>query len=323
MTCTAHIGRKQAIWIGKESTAGTKVSASDWIAKTSWVMTPVIATTQDTAGYWVIDEVYDVQPVKEHTELSLDGTVDNNVFNLLLLWVFWAVATTWSWPYTHTYTRANSNCHQSFTIWGSDPVSSHSASYAMVDAFELKVELENFATFSCNMLAKKMVDEVEPTVTYWSDKLFRARDCKVYFADTEAGLSSANEVKLTKIRLSINKNLMLHQALGDDDIEKIFNQQFNVTGDFEAVYATEDHLDLVRSGDKKYMKIELINTSIDLTGWGNPTITFTLSKVALESRSQTGNNNDIVKQTIWFVWTYNASDDYTIKATTITDRATV
>ena len=30
---SAHIGRKQAIGIGKEITAGTKVSASIWLAK--------------------------------------------------------------------------------------------------------------------------------------------------------------------------------------------------------------------------------------------------------------------------------------------------
>jgi hypothetical protein len=35
MTCTAHIGRKQARGLGKETTSGTKVAASDWIAKTS------------------------------------------------------------------------------------------------------------------------------------------------------------------------------------------------------------------------------------------------------------------------------------------------
>jgi len=35
-------------------------------------MTPVIETLQDTAGYGVIDEVYDIQTVKEHTELNIE-----------------------------------------------------------------------------------------------------------------------------------------------------------------------------------------------------------------------------------------------------------
>lgn len=85
MTCTAHIGRKQSIGIGKESTSGTQVAASDRLAKTSGAMTPVVTTIKDTGGYGVIDEVYDVQTAKEHTETSIEGTITDDSFGLLLL----------------------------------------------------------------------------------------------------------------------------------------------------------------------------------------------------------------------------------------------
>jgi hypothetical protein len=123
--------------------------------------------------------------------------------------------------------------------------------------------------------------------------------------------------------LSIEKNLMVHQAIWSDDIDKIFNQQFNVTGDFEAVYSDDTYLDLVRAWTKKYMKIEIINTDVTLTGSWNPTLSFTLGKVSFESRSQTTWNDEIVKQTTGFVWSFNNTDGYTIKASMITDRATV
>ena len=89
---TEHIGRRQAVGIGKETTAGTKVSATNRIPKTSGVMTPVIETLKDTAGYGVIDEVYDVQPVKEHTELSIEGTITDKTFGFLLLGALGTVA---------------------------------------------------------------------------------------------------------------------------------------------------------------------------------------------------------------------------------------
>jgi hypothetical protein len=93
---SAHIGRKQAIGIGKEVTAGTGVAATDWIAKISGVMTPNIETLQDTAGYGVIDEIYDVQTVKEHTDINIEGTVSDDSFGLLLNGALGTVSTTGS-----------------------------------------------------------------------------------------------------------------------------------------------------------------------------------------------------------------------------------
>ena len=324
MTCTAHIGRKQAIWIGKETTSGTKVAVSDWIAKTSWIVKPVVTTIQDTSGYGVIDEVYDVQPVKEHSEINIEGIANTDDLSFILLGVFGEVATTGAWPYTHAFTRKNDNCHPSFTIYAADPIGTTSSAYAMIDTFELAVEAEQFVTWTANLVAGKMVDETAATPTYAATIPFRARDCNVYFADTEAGLASATAIKLTNINLNFTKNLMVHQAIGSDDIDKIFNQQFNVSWDFEAIYASKDYQDFVRDATKKYMKVEIINTHALLSdGTTNPTLTFTLGKVSFETRDQTDANNDIVKQTVGFIGSYNNTDWYTVKATLKNNRSSI
>jgi len=191
----------------------------------------------------------------------------------------------------------------------------------MVQSFEISAEAGGYASFTCNMLGKKMVTESAQTVSYTSENLFRARDCKVYIEDTEAALTGATAIELTNVRLSVEKNLFVHQNLGDVDIDSIFNQQFNVTGDFEAIFDATTYQDLVRNGTKKYMKIELINTDVTMTPSGNPTLSFTLGKVAFESWSQTSDNNDIVKQTIGFVGAYNNDDGYSIKAQMINEKA--
>jgi hypothetical protein len=99
----------------------------------------------------------------------------------------------------------------------------------MIDTFSLSVEAENFANFTISMIARKMVTETAPTVTYTNPIQFRARDVKIYFADTEAGLAGATETKLTNFNITFTKNLLVHQAIGSDDVDKIFNQQFNVS----------------------------------------------------------------------------------------------
>jgi len=66
----------------------------------------------------------------------------------------------------------------------------------------------------------------------------------------------------------------------------------------------------------------MINTDVTLWGWWNPTITFILWKTAFETRDQTDDNNEIVKQTLWFTGTYNCTDGYTIKASMINSQST-
>lgn len=319
---TEHIGRKQAIGIGKETTAGTKVNATHWLAKTSGAMMPVIETIKDTAGYGVIDEVYDVQTIRENTELSIEGTITDESFGLLLYGALGTVGISGSWPYTHAFTRNNANNHKTFTIWWSDPVGSNSSAYSMIQSLEVEAKAGEFASFKAELIGKKMVSESTPTITYASENLFRARDCKVYFADTEAGLTWATASELIRVKLNIEKNLYVHQNIGEVDIDSIFNQQLTISGDFEAVFASTTLQGYVRNGTKKFMKIELINTDVTMTPSGNPTLSFTLGKVAFESWSQTSDNNEIVKQTIGFVGAYNVDEAYSIKASMINEKST-
>lgn len=80
-----HIGRKQAIGIGKESSAGTPVAATAWIPKKSGAFKPVFEKAKDDSAYGVIDEVYDSQTVKNMTEVEVEGIVRDNWLGLLLL----------------------------------------------------------------------------------------------------------------------------------------------------------------------------------------------------------------------------------------------
>jgi hypothetical protein len=190
----------------------------------------------------------------------------------------------------------------------------------MIGNLDIEATSGEFVTFTANMMGKKMTDQSTPSVAYKSENLFRARDVKVYLADTEVGLDTADAICLNSVSLSINKNLYAHQCIGQVDIDSIYNQQFNVSGDFEALYTNTTYQDIVRNGTKKYMRIEIINTDVTLTGGGNPTITITLGKVAMETREQSSDNNEIVTQTVGFVGSYNNDDGYTIKASMINER---
>ncbi len=80
-----HIGRKQAIGIGKESTSGTGVAATAWIPKKQGSFKPKFEKAKDDSAYGVIDEIFDSQTVKNMTEVEVQGILrDNWLGNLLL-----------------------------------------------------------------------------------------------------------------------------------------------------------------------------------------------------------------------------------------------
>ena len=313
-----HIARLQSVGIGKETTAWTKVSAADWLPKSSGILTPVIETVRDTAWYGVIDEVNDVQPTREHSEINLEGSVTDESIGYFLLGALWTVSTTGSWPYTHAFTRANTNNHQSFSVWGTDPVGSFSSAYCMVESLNISVASGELVNYTVNLKGKKLVSESTPSVSYASQNIFRATDCNVYFADSEGWLSGASAVDIENINISIEKNLYIHQATSAGvDITSIHNQSFMVTGDFEALFTSSTYEDYVRNGTKKFMKIELINTDVTLSGGGNPTLSFTFGNAAFENWSKTSDNNAIVRQTIGFVGAFNSDEWFSVKATLI------
>lgn len=72
---TEHIGRKQALGFGRETTAGTGVNAALWFPKMSGVFKPVYEKAKDGSAYGVIDGVKDSEVTMETTEVSMQGIV--------------------------------------------------------------------------------------------------------------------------------------------------------------------------------------------------------------------------------------------------------
>ena len=319
MPVNAHIARKQSLWIGKESTAGTQVSATYWLPKSKWVLKPVITTIEDDSWYGVIDELYDVQPVQEYSMIDLEGTVSEKSFGMLLAACFGTTWVTGAWPYTHTFTRKNDNNHPSYSIRGYDPVATDIALYSMLESLNISVQVGQYAKYSASFKGKKITTDSAPTLSYEDEPMFRARDVKVYLADSEAWLAVASAIGCTRVNLTINKNLYIHQTVWAVDIDSIFNQQFTVRGDMELLFVDNTYLAFVQWGTKKYMKIELINNSEALSPSGVPTISFIFSKVWFTAWDKTDNNNEIVKQTFGFVATLRDTDWYTAKASMINE----
>lgn len=70
-----HIGRLQKLGLAKESTAGTAVTATDWIPKVEGSFNPVTEKAKDQSAYGTIDELFDSVTTKQMTEVEMSGIV--------------------------------------------------------------------------------------------------------------------------------------------------------------------------------------------------------------------------------------------------------
>lgn len=79
-----HIGRRQAMGLGRETTPGTPVSAVVWLPKMSGVVSPTFEKAEDSSAYGVIDEKYDSQTVKNMTNVEATGILRDSYIGHML-----------------------------------------------------------------------------------------------------------------------------------------------------------------------------------------------------------------------------------------------
>jgi len=214
--------------------------------------------------------------------------------------ITWTVDETFN---AHLFEVLQNNNHPTFTLYDDDPVAASYAPYCMIDSFELTCAVEDYVRFSSSWLGKQMQANEDPTVTpaYTDELPFTASMAWVRFADTEAGLNTADELCMQNFRIAINKNLADSQCFGDTDVAAIYNQQFGIEGDFEAIYNSTTLRDMALSSTKKAIRFYAENANAEtLTA-----LYIDVMKAWLNEWTKTDNNNEIIRQTMGFVGQYD------------------
>lgn len=241
---------------------------------------------------------------------------------------FFDKATTWSvtngtWTMTATAVNINAhffevlqnNEHPSFTLYDDDPVAWSYAPYCMINTFELSCEVADYVKFTADFMWKQM-QAISGSVTpaYATENEFTASMAWVRFANDESGLDSASEQCMQNFRISINKNLADIQCFGDTDIADIFNQNFTIEWDFEAVYESTTLRDYVLNSQKKAVRFYAINSNATaLATWIYPSVYVDLMKAGFTEWTKADSNDEIIKQTVGFTGQYSNDDATSIE----------
>lgn len=224
----------------------------------------------------------------------------------------------------HFFEVLQSNSHPTFTLYDDDPVAWSYAPYCMINSFELSCEVADYVKFTAEFMWKQM-QAIQGSVTpaYATENAFTASMAGVRFASDESGLNSASEQCMQNFRLSINKNLTDIQCFGDTDVADIYNQQFGIEGDFEAVYESTTLRDYVLNSQKKAMRFYAVNgNATALATWIYPSIYIDLMKVGMNERSKSDGNDEIIKQTMGYTGQYNNDDGCSIEILLLNNNST-
>ena len=247
------------------------------------------------------------------------GTTTYYFFDKAVTWSItngtWTMtATAVSWVYGHFFEVKQDNQHPSATIYDDDPVAWSYAPYCMINNFELSCEVGDYMKFTANFMWKQIQTASAQTPAYASENPFTASMSWVRFASDESGLNSASEQCVQSFRISVAKNLTDIQCFGDTDVSDIYNQQFGIEWDFEAIYESTTLRDYVLNSQKKAVRFYAVNKNASALATGiYPSIYVDLMKAGFSSWTKTDGNDEIVKQTMWFTGQYSTNDATSIE----------
>lgn len=214
----------------------------------------------------------------------------------------------------HLFERANTNSHQTFTLYSSNPIWIQKSNYTMIDKLNISCEVWDYANFEVAFMGKQLASSSAYTPAYTESNPFLAKNCAVVFADTEALLNAWTSSCVQTFNLNINKNLTDIQCFWSTDVDSFYNQQLTIDWDMEALYEDVTLRDYVINSTKKACRFSMINTDVTAIVTGiYPSMYIDMAKVWLKDWKTSDDINKIVSQTMWYTGQYDASDAMSIE----------
>lgn len=311
------IGRLNDIGLGKESSRGVNVAPSIALPKTNFTVDDKVTKARSTMSFGSIaGEGNQALVAQQWAEGDIEGDVLSRSFGLLLLAAIGSVST--SGPsdslYTHTYSVLESAQHPSLTLTMSNEIDTRRFALAMLDKLELSVVPEEVVKFTASFFSKASEDAASYTPTYVTDAKFLGRHGTVKVADDTSGLAAASALSIKSLKLSIEKNVVLDQAVGTLDPEDILNQNMMISGELELNYVDETFRNYMLNGNYKALRIDFTNTDYLIGASSYPQFTLDLSRVDFDAWERDIPNDEIATQKINFMALYDITNGNVINS---------
>lgn len=311
------IGRTGAIGIGVESTQGTSVAPTYWVPVQSYSFDDKVEYVKNDSAMGRIEEYNDADIVKLWGEGEYSGKIFLNSVGAELVGVFGQSPTSaergTSDVYDHSYDLLNSNDHKSLTIGYEDAIQDVRFPFGMVNTWGLEVANDDYIKRTISLISKKSASATN-TPAFTNEVEFIPSQISLKLASAQSGLDAASAINVTAFNMEINKNAEALYALGSNEPEDIINKQFTVTGSIELYFEDTTQRAYVFGNTHRAIRVDMIDTTIDLGTSHNPQLRFDLNEVVFEEFERGWDSNDPLKQTLNFEALYNLADGELITA---------
>lgn len=306
------IGRRGAVGLSKEATAGTIVTPNFWLPYTTLTFDDKIEGVTEEGALGRIEDSDAFHVTQKRGEGEIEGDLYDRETGLVLTSLFGASPTTTGGPtYTHAYAVTNTNTHTSLSLAYEDPNHAKIFPYTVADSLQINVEQNSPVTYTAGFKSRVARDwtasAITPSFTSLGNK-FLHQHLIFKIASSTAGLSAASAISLKALELNIMANSEFDEVLGTVEPEAVLNHQFAIEGSITLNFE-----------DQTYRRYFLDNTyraiGIYLQRSSSSQLNFEFPRVSFSEWEQDRALNDIVGQTLQFKGHYDAANGAAIATT--------
>lgn len=315
----SELGRQVKYGIGKETTAGTAVSATNWINQLAFGLNPMVDYLTNESAYGVIEKTNNSDINHKWAEGTLEAKLTDETGGLMLLGAFGSVSTAANADasgnvYDHTFEINQDIDGQSFTLVRKDGLSTIAYPLARFGQWDLSMTLDDYVRLSAAIMAKDG-SSTTATPAFSSETEFVAKHMSVKTATTVAGLSGATAVSsVESFTLSVNPNLRADFQSGSEDPYSFSSEGYDLSFEMTCRYNDTTYEDAFKNGTQLSLEVTAENTDVTIGTAANPALVFTGAKMFITDWTRNEELNAAMTQTMTGTIHYSVDDAYALKA---------
>jgi|TARA_R100000501_G_C2627664_1_gene121622 hypothetical protein len=314
---TPYIGRLVHIGSALEAVRGEEVAPTTWIPKTLLTVEDVaekVTSVESRGNIWGFSNEELV--VGRHAEGDLEMELGNEtIATFLQATMGTASSGAFNGVYQHTFTLQDDNAHDSLTLTVVDEVDQVQFGRAMINSFGISVAVGELVKATVNFMSNPHTDSDGHSMTYNTNEFkFGHQHVTLKIASDASSLDAASALSIKDFNITINKNLVLDNALGTVQPTDILNQSFTIEGSFTLNSNNRTFRDLMNDATYQALRMDIVNTDQTI-GSTNPALRIDLSRCSFFDWSKDQPNDELVTETINFRALYdvvnkNVVDDF-------------
>lgn len=318
MSNAPFIGRRDAIGVGVETTAGTAVAPASFQKQLTLTLDQKTTIAKETSALYRVEGQDNSAVTEEWAQGSIDGNVSdythgyflNNLFGTCVAALHAGETTV----YDNTFTvNQNQEGIPTLTFARVNPVVSRRYAFGNLVDYTLDAKTGGWATFKSSVMAN-VGATASDTATYTSENLFTAKHVTVKYASTVSGLTGATALPLKSVQLKLARKLDRFTPLGVIDPTAWDTGEWTITGQIVLRYTDTVLEAIALANTLEAMSITLANTDVTIGSTTHPTLSFTMPQVRFAPITLDTNLNQVLSQTLSFTAELSQSATYAIQA---------